>query len=299
MRSSKPGKILDHLWYLGRKESGVYLLEGSTDSMIISAGMSYVVPEVLRQLKEFRLEIERITKLLILHSHFDHVGMVPYFKRLLPDLEILASRRAWEILSMPKAIETINQFNHLVAERMGRAGVYSEYDLDWRDGIAGTSVKEGDILNLGDMEVNILETPGHSSCAISAHVPRLKALFPSDGGGIPVNQGILTSGNSNFTQYQQSLEKLKNLDLKVVGADHFGYITGEEAAHFMADTAEAAKRLRASLEASYRQTGDIDAAAKLLIDSFYKEHPDYFLAPEIHLGVFRQMVRHIAGAMEG
>jgi hypothetical protein len=60
-----------------------------------------------------------------------------------------------------------------------------------------------------------------------------------------------------------------------------------------------AKRKRAEMEEAYRSTRDIDAAAKKLISSFYDENPDYFLSPEIFLDVHRQMVRHIAGVMEG
>jgi len=298
MRTYRPGKIQDHLWYLGRKESGSYLLEGSQESMIISGGMSYIVPEILHQLKEFRIDIERITKLLILHSHFDHVGIVPFFKQLLPHLEILASRRAWEILSTHKAVETINKFSRQAAQRMGMADACSGYDLDWRNGLEGTSVREGDCIDLGDMEVLIMETPGHSSCSISAYAPRLKALFPSDSGGIPFKQTILVLGNSNFTKFQQSLEKLKSLEVHILGADHFGYITGEEATRFTEDTIEAAKRFRADVEACYRRTGDVDVAAKELNDAFYAEHPDYFSPPEIRLGVYRQIVRHIANALE-
>jgi glyoxylase-like metal-dependent hydrolase (beta-lactamase superfamily II) len=298
MRAYQPGQIQDHLWYFGRKESGVYLLEGAAESMIISGGMSYIVPEVLRQFEEFGINKERITKLLILHSHFDHVGIVPFFKRLLPDLQIYASSRAWEILGMPKAVETINKFSRHVAARMGMTEVCAGYDLDWWNGLHGVPLREGDSIGLGDGEVVILETPGHSSCSISAYVPKLEALFPSDAGGIPYGNTVFASGNSNFTEFQRSLEKLSKLKVHLFGADHYGYITGEEAARFMAETIETAKRFRAAVEECYRRIGDIDAAAKELIDAFYREHPDYFLSPEIHLGVYRQIVRHIAGALE-
>jgi glyoxylase-like metal-dependent hydrolase (beta-lactamase superfamily II) len=81
MRIRKPGKILDHLWYLGYEESGIYLLDGGDEAMIINGGLSYIVPQVLRQLSEFNINEEKVTKFLILHSHFDHVGIVPFFKR--------------------------------------------------------------------------------------------------------------------------------------------------------------------------------------------------------------------------
>ena len=86
MRVRKPGKIRDHLWFLGSEESCVYLLEGRDESMLVSGGLSYLVPEILGQFNEFHIDETRITKLLILHAHFDHVGIVPFFKRRNPKL---------------------------------------------------------------------------------------------------------------------------------------------------------------------------------------------------------------------
>src|SRR5512135_965347 len=130
MRIRKPGKVREGIWCLGREESGVYLIEGEDGSMLVSGGMSYIVPDILHQLEEFRVDENRIRKLLILHSHFDHVGIVPFFKRRLPAIEVYASQRAWEILQMEKAILTINEFGRSVAQRMGKGNVYSAFDLE-------------------------------------------------------------------------------------------------------------------------------------------------------------------------
>ena len=53
------------------------------------------------------------------------------------------------------------------------------------------------------------------------------------------------------------------------------------------------------MEETYRSTNDIDVAAKKLTTSFFAQNPDYFLSPNILLEVYRQMVRHVAGVMEG
>jgi len=299
MRIRKPGKVREQLWFFGREESGVYLLEGREGSMIISGGMSYIVPDVFQQFKEFGIDEEKITKLLILHSHFDHVGAVPVLKRRHPRMEIYASRRGWEILRMEKAIDTINEFSRSVAKRMGKEEIYSMYDLEWRDDVKGNTVREGDRIDLGDLEVSILEIPGHSSCCIAAYIPGFKALFPSDGGGIPFDETIVTSGNSNFTRYQENLERLKSLEVEYYCADHYGYVIGEETREFVPKTIEMAKQMRLRLEEVYRSTKDIDEAARKLTSSFYEENPYYFLSPEIFLDVHRQMVRHIASVMEG
>jgi glyoxylase-like metal-dependent hydrolase (beta-lactamase superfamily II) len=299
MRSRNAGRICDRLWYFGREESGIYLVEGQSDSMIISGGMSYLVPVVLSQFRAFGIDEERIKKLLILHAHFDHVGLVPFFKRRHPEIEVYASARGWEILQMPKGIETINAFSRLVAERMGVAGCLSGRDLDWSSDVAGMVVSEGTAIDLGGLTVKILETPGHSSCSVSAYVPELRALFPSDGGGIPYGEMILPAGNSNFTQYQQSLEKLSALRVDILCADHYGYVMGQEAEGYIGCSIDAARETRAVIEALLRRTGSIEETVRELVDDIYTRQPGYFLSPEIYAGVYRQTVRHIAGALEG
>lgn len=298
MRIQKPGKVGDHLWLLGHEASGVYLLEGKEGSIIISGGVSCIVPAILHQIEAYRIDMAQVNKVLILHSHFDHVGIIPYLKRSQPDIEIYASERAWEILSMPKAISTINTFNRAVTEQMGMAEACSEYDLDWGDGISGNVVSEGDEIDLGDVMLQIFETPGHSSCSITAYEPKSKALFPSDGGGIPFQQTVVTSGNSNFTKFQKSLERLKELDVAVYCADHYGYVVGEEARAFIRRSIQAAKEHRTMIEEAYLRTKDIDRATRELVASFYSEYQDYFLPRDIFEAVYRQMVRHIAGAMK-
>lgn len=299
MRVRQVGRVCQGLWLLGREESCVYLLEGEKSSMLISGGMSYIVPDLEEQLKNFGIDYDRISRLLILHAHFDHVGVVPYLKRKKPSMEVLASSRAWELLGSPKVLETINSFSRAVASRMGRMETLGQYDLEWRTDITGEVVKEGDHVDLGGLEVHILETPGHSSCSISAWAPQLGALFASDGGGIPFKDTIITSGNSDFTRFQENLERFKKLPVKYVCADHYGYVCGEEAGGFMAKAAETAARRRKEMEELYLQTQDIEQAARELTRRFYGEHPDYLLTPEIFQGVFRQMVRHVAAHMVG
>ena len=297
MRVRAPGKVRDGLWFLGREESGVYLLEGRDDAMILSGGMNYIVPDVMEQLQTFGINHQNISKLLILHAHFDHVGIVPYLKRSRPHMEVYASARGWEILEMPKAISTINEFSRHVSKRMGKEEVWSAYDLEWREDVRGKTLREGDTLNVGGIDVRILEVPGHSSCSIAAYVPGMKALFPSDAGGIPFQDTIIPSGNSNYTKYQENLERLKGLDVDFYCADHYGYVIGEEARTFLAKTIEQAKDLRKGIEEMYRRVGDVDSTSRKLISVFYSENRDYFLDPDIFFEVYRQMVRHIAGAL--
>lgn len=298
MRIRKVGKVRDNLWYIGREESGAYILEGSEESMMISGGLSYLVSDILQQFEKFRIDEHKIKKLLILHAHFDHVGVVPFLKRRCPDLQVYASQRAWDVLRMPKAIDTINSFSRLVAEIMGKGNVLRVYDLDWRNDVSGAVVMEGSVIDVDGRKVTIYETPGHSSCYISAYVDDIKTLFASDGGGIPFADVSIPLGNSNFTQFQQSLEKLASLVVDYHCADHYGYITGEEAGQFIAQTIRMAQQLRTEMEDAYRRTGNVDQAVAALVADLYRKHPDYFMSRKITAGIYGQMIKHIAKVMD-
>lgn len=297
INTGEPGKITEEIWYLGREESGIYLLEGSSCSMIISGGTSWILPEVLEQIKRFEIDESRIEKLLILHAHFDHIGLVPFFKRRLPRLTVHASAAAWRVIDNPEAIETINTFGRNTAEQWGRADILEAYDLDWRDDVKGIAVVDGDRIDCGNQGVQIIEIPGHSSCSIAAYVPACKALFPSDGGGIPYGDRIIASGNSNYTLFQKNLEKLNKLPVDLIGADHGGYMTGEDARRFIGRTIEAARDFRFLMERVYRRTGSVESTVEHLVDLAVASSPDFYLPYRILRGIYGQMVRHVASHM--
>ncbi len=298
MRNDQPGQVAPGLWCLGRRESNVYLLQGTRETMLISGGTSYILPDVLEQLASFGLEPGSISKCLILHAHFDHVGIIPYFKRTYLHMDIYALQRGWDILKMDKAVATINEYSRLTAEQMHLAERLQDYDLNWGQDISGTTIREGDTIDLGGRTVRIIETPGHSSCSLTAYVPEIKALFPSDGGGIPFDQEIIPSGNSNFTLYQQSLHKLVDLETDFICADHYGTVSGEEARGYIRESIRSAAEYRRLVEKVYRREQDREKTVAHLVKLILDTRPDYFLPEAILTGVTRQMVRHIAGEMD-
>ena len=295
MRFRKAGKVAENLWYLGREEAGVYIFEGRDDAILINGAMSYILPDVLEQMKAFDINAKKIGKILILHSHFDHVGIVPYFKRKYPGIDVYASAPAWKIFAMPKAIEVMNSYSKLSAKWRGVESALDASDLDWRDDITGSTLAEGDKIDLGDVTLQIIDTPGHSNCSITAYEPERKIMFASDAAGIPYKDFCFPSMNTNITQYLVSLDKLKPLPVSYLCGDHYGYITGDEASTFLDLTFKEGVKWKAVAEDTYRRHGgDIDAAGKAIADYFYNLMPDYFIRREILEGVFKQMLKFIS-----
>ena len=293
MRIREPGWITDRILLLGREESNVYLLKGE-EHTIVGGGMISIVPDILEQLSTFGIEESRITRLLILHTHFDHCGIVPFFARRWPQLRVVASARGKELLSSPKVVESISFLSQsLISERSMEAKA-KELNLTFDGAGVHETVKGGDVVNWGGIELEIVDAPGHSSDSIGAYMPSDKALFASDAGGIPFGDNVFAAGNSNFTKYQETLERFNAYDVDIHLAEHYGAFTGEDAKGFMPKSIQSAKETREMLEASYRRTMDVEESTKELTDLFMEKAPDYFLPKEVMAMVIGQMIRHIA-----
>jgi 2-aminobenzoylacetyl-CoA thioesterase len=295
MRIRTPGKINDHLWFLGRMESCIYLLKGSRESMLINGGLAFLVPDILRQFEEFGIDESKIKKLLFLHSHFDHVGIVPFLKRRHPELNILASSRALNVLKKPKVLQSINNTNSYVIENMGLSEACAGYDLDWTTEITGDSIREGDVIDLGDLEVIISETPGHSPCHISAYVPKLKILFPSEAGGLPCGEKIITYGTSSYTDFEKSIQKLKDLPVQYICSDHYGYVKGKEAVDFIKNSIRVAEERRVLMQETFNKTRNIDESAAVMAEIFKDENSAGIIPHETFVESHRQMILHVVG----
>ena len=88
---TEPGKITDRITFLGRRECCVYAVDGGEEIIWLGGGMSYVIPDVLQQIEDFGIDEKRIKRMVILHSHYDNCGLIPYFKRRWPWARVVAS----------------------------------------------------------------------------------------------------------------------------------------------------------------------------------------------------------------
>ncbi len=293
MRIAQPGWITDRILLLGRKESNMYLLKGS-EHTIVGGGMITIVPDVLEQLSFFGIEESRITRLLILHTHFDHCGTAPFFARRWPHITVVASKRGRQMLADPKVVASISLLSRAAIAQAGMEQRAEELGLSF-DGVdVKETVDGGDRVNWGGIELEIIDAQGHSSDSIAAYMPSEKALFASDAGGIPFGDDVFAAGNSNFTRYQETLERFLQYDVHIHLAEHYGAFTGEDAKRFMPRSIHAAKETRRLMEESFRRTGDVQKSTAELTDLIMRRAPEYFLPREVMEMVIGQMMRYIA-----
>ncbi len=293
----EPQKVSEEIEYLGTTDMCIYLLKGR-EYMFIEGGMSYVVPILLRQLEERGIDQSKITKFLILHSHFDHCGVVPFFKRRFPQIEVLASARTKEIFGKEKAIHFIRERNRAMIEYYGIQREAAELNLDFDAIPVDRVVREGDSIDLGNgFTIEFIEVPGHSSCSIAAYVGKIKALFASDAAGVPNEKGIIYPiGNENFIQFQQSLAKLSEYHVEILCAARNGVFLGEEGREFISKTMRAADQLRQEVIKRFREMGDRERVTTEICDRIYSEVKTVDIPKGIFLGVIKSIVDNIVNA---
>jgi glyoxylase-like metal-dependent hydrolase (beta-lactamase superfamily II) len=291
----EPGFVTDRILFLGRKESCVYLLKGAEEYTLIGGGLAYIVPDIISQLKSFSIKEKKIKRIIILHSHFDHCGIVSYFKKRWPWVSITASERAKELLDKPEIMESISSLNQLFLTEHNLDPQNKNIEIEFDRITIDDVVKEGDVLSCDGLSMEVMEVPGHSSCSIAIYLPQEKAMFASDAGGIPIGDRIFTAANSNFDKYQESLQKMARYEIEIYLTEHFGARTGSDARHFLQKSMAAAKDTRRMLEASYAKTKDIKKSTKEITDMFMEWVPEGFMPKEIISMVIGQMIRFVAG----
>ncbi|GAB6888259.1 hypothetical protein JCM13304A_17580 [Desulfothermus okinawensis JCM 13304] len=294
MRMVEPGKVIDGIYLLGRPESNVYLLDGDNEAAILGGGMIYIAPDVVSQIEKFDVDPKKIKKAVILHSHFDHIGILPYLKEKWPWIEVYGSKRAKDLLSKEKVISSIQFMNDIILEKQNMKQKAKELGLDFPALEVEKVVSDGDIIKVGNFSLQVLEVPGHSSCSIALYEPNLKALFASDAGGIPMGDDVFTAANSNFDKYLDSLNRMSKLDVNVHLAEHFGAMVGEDAKKFMEKSIESAKLTRKILEDTYKRHGDISAATEDVTNLLMSKMETEFLPREVISIVVGQMLKYIA-----
>lgn len=282
---------------LGRKESSLYILKGKDEYALLGGGMVHIVPEMLDQLKAFDIQEEKIKRMFILHAHFDHCGVIPFFKKRWPWSTVTASAKAKELLSAPKVIKGIETMNQGLLEKYGRQKEAETLGLGFSGIDVEQVVKGGDTLSCGDLTLEVIDVPGHSSCSIAVYVPQEKAMFASDAGGIPFGDEIFTAANSNFDKYQESLNKMAAYDIEVHLPEHYGARTGQDGRDFLQKAIVAAKQSRKILEESLHRTKDIKKSVEEITAKVMDAAPPDFLPKDIITIVVGQMFKYLSKQM--
>ena len=156
-----------------RSDSHIFLINGGSEAALIEAGSGIDLAALRRYIEGTGVNPDRIRKLFISHAHADHAGGSAKLREAF-ELELAASPEVADILRTGD-------------ER--RAGVdigkeQGSYSHEYRFEATpvDAELRDGDMIRVGDLALEVVGTPGHSAGHLSflVHAPSRSDLFSGD-----------------------------------------------------------------------------------------------------------------------
>ncbi|MFT5193510.1 MAG: glyoxylase-like metal-dependent hydrolase (beta-lactamase superfamily II) [Cellvibrionaceae bacterium] len=210
---------------------GSYIVKGDTGLAMIETGPSSCLPTVKAELAKIGLKPSDIKHVLLTHIHFDHAGAAGWW----------ASQGAHIYVHHVGAKHMIDPSRLVASARR----VYGDaMDTLWGellpiDPANLTQLNDGDMITVGDLEFECLDTPGHATHHMAFRLGDV--CFTGDASGTRLaGRGLIDIPASppefDRPTWLKTVERLQSHNFREIYPTHFGLI-GDPEAH-LAEFAE-------------------------------------------------------------
>jgi len=202
-------KLLKNLYYYpekGMMDCNTYVIKDKL-SILIDPGLNEYLPALLQDLQKDGIDPKTIDIIMNTHLHGDHSWSNEAFKQA-SGAEILL---------------------HTVQKQLGDAATTQASKFF---GVPAAQFTEDRVLNedhlsLGETEIEIIHSPGHSPESVCFYLRKEKVLICGD---VIFNQntGRVDLPGGDADQLKQSIERLSKLDVEYLLPGHMDIVTGAD-----------------------------------------------------------------------
>ena len=185
----------------------VYLIFHEHDWMLIDIGFEDTVGEIIEIIRQLDFPLSNCRYLVATHADVDHVQGLKAAKELLPSAVTVGHPAAAKPLAEGDRILTYAQIS--------AQGI----DIDLPTIELEQHINEGDTLKLGELEIEVWHTPGHTDSQLSFRLGEL--LFSGDNiyrdgcvGNIDAHHG------SDIPDFIESLKRIRDSDVQWLLPSH-------------------------------------------------------------------------------
>jgi hydroxyacylglutathione hydrolase len=196
-----------------RLDCHTYLIDGGSELALVDAGFGPGTDQILDLIRADGFDPERIAKIFVTHYHADHAGGGAALKRA-TGAELYAGKEAAPTIRVADA----DQIGLNWAKSFG----FYPADYEWEPAEVEHEFGDGDRIQVGELELELVATPGH---CVGHYCARLVGrdrtyLFSSDcvfWGGAIILQNV---PDSNLQEYAASCNKIAELEFDALLPGH-------------------------------------------------------------------------------
>ena len=217
------------------------LLIGEKYTALFDCGMMFCAEATIKNVKN-TLKERPLDYLFLTHTHYDHIGALPFFRKEWQKIRIVTSSAGEAVLLKSTPRRVIRELSLAAANTYNR-----ELNADYSDDLfySDITVKDNDIISLGELSVQTLETPGHTRDSLSFFIPELKLLILNETPGVLFQDGnIYPCYLTSYDDTIKSIEKCRQIDYEYLSIPHRGIACSKDADGFFDKALESNKTCR-------------------------------------------------------
>ncbi|WP_195262964.1 MBL fold metallo-hydrolase [Clostridium sp. 1001275B_160808_H3] len=193
------------------------ILSDNNNMILIDCGYQNFLPLIEECARKKEIELNKLTKIIITHHDYDHMGSLADFKRKYPNIEVLSSYIESRYISGEEKSLRLKQAEFIydtIPEEDKEEARNFQHMLESIENVkVDTVLKDKEKLEwCGGVE--IIETPGHMPGHISIYLKESKTLIAGDALVIEDNKLVIAN-----PQYTLDMEKARNSIIKLLNYD--------------------------------------------------------------------------------
>lgn len=206
------------------------VLSDEREVVLIDCGYPKFLPLIKADAKAKEIDISKLTKIIITHHDFDHMGALAEFKRKYPQIKVLSSIDDEKYISGREKSLRLQQaesiYDNLPEDQKENAKQFQQFIESIENVQVDVCLRDKDSFSwCGGVE--IVATPGHMPGHISIYIKDSKTLISGD--ALVVEDDKLAIANPQYTldiaEAKNSIKKLLNYEIDRIICYHGGIYT--------------------------------------------------------------------------
>lgn len=213
---------------VGSYDNPIYLIGVSGNWTLIEGGISSQFLAVKERLISIVGGFSDIKNWIILHTHYDHCGLLSYLYPFLTEVQVWAGEKAGIKLQKDKSIKIIESLNSDVIQLKKTEHIFNDVIKVPLKEIPINILLDNQVLTCSsNLTFTVIPSPGHSDCSISLFEQYSGRLFVSDAlGEYFTPKKWFPLAFSSISDYLKSIKILEVTSPKIIALGHSECING-------------------------------------------------------------------------